>query len=348
MRVLILTVQVPFVRGGAEVLADSLQDALRAAGHETEIASIPWKWYPPEQIIDHMLACRLFDVTESMGAPIDRVIGLKFPAYLVSHPNKVLWLLHQHRQAYDLWDSPLGDLCSSPSGPEVREAIRNADQHFIPQAKAVYTISRNVTQRLKAFCGIDSLPLYPPPSQAAAYYCAEAEPYLFFPSRICPEKRQALVLEALVHTSHPVRMRFAGSASRPAYGEELRTLASKLGVDGRVEWLGPVSDADKRKHYAHARAVVYPPSDEDYGYITLEAMLAAKAVLTTTDAGGPLEFVAHRETGLIAEPTAQALAAALDEIWQNPEQNHHWGRAGRSLYERLDIGWPQVVQRLAA
>src|SRR5439155_5723513 len=92
MRILIATTQVPFVRGGAEVLAESLRDALLAAGHQAEIAAIPFKWYPPERILDAMLACRLLDLTESSGAAIDALIGIKFPAYLIPHPAKSLWL----------------------------------------------------------------------------------------------------------------------------------------------------------------------------------------------------------------------------------------------------------------
>src|SRR5215218_7753942 len=108
MRILITTVQVPFIRGGAEILAEGLRDALRSEGHQPEIVAIPFKWYPPERILDHMLAGRLLDLTETSGVCVDRVIGLKFPAYLVNHPNKVIWLLHQHRTAYELWDSPMG------------------------------------------------------------------------------------------------------------------------------------------------------------------------------------------------------------------------------------------------
>jgi hypothetical protein len=107
MRILITTTQVPFIRGGAEVHAEGLRDALRRFGHEAEILAIPFKWYPPEKILDHMLACQLLDVTEVAGTPVDRVIGLKFPAYLIPHPNKVLWILHQHRTAYELWDHPV-------------------------------------------------------------------------------------------------------------------------------------------------------------------------------------------------------------------------------------------------
>jgi hypothetical protein len=105
VRILIATVQVPFVRGGAEVVAEGLRQAFIAEGHDAEIAAIPFKWHPPERIPEHMLACRLLDLSETSGSRIDRVIGLKFPAYLVNHPNKTFWLLHQHRPAYDLWDS---------------------------------------------------------------------------------------------------------------------------------------------------------------------------------------------------------------------------------------------------
>src|SRR5262245_8557462 len=83
MRILIATVQVPFIRGGAEVHAEGLRDALIDSGHEAEIIAVPFKWYPPERIIDHMLACRLLDVTEVMGTPVDLLIGLRFPAYLI-------------------------------------------------------------------------------------------------------------------------------------------------------------------------------------------------------------------------------------------------------------------------
>ena len=102
MRIVIATVQVPFVRGGGEMLADGLEAALLAAGHDVETVRLPFKWYPPERIPEHVLAARLFDLTESSGSRIDRMIGLRFPAYLLPHPNKVLWILHQYRTAYDL------------------------------------------------------------------------------------------------------------------------------------------------------------------------------------------------------------------------------------------------------
>jgi glycosyltransferase involved in cell wall biosynthesis len=347
MRILIATVQVPFVRGGAEILADNLRDALRAEGHEAEVVAVPLKWYPPERILDALLACRLLDVTESNGNRVDRVIGLKFPAYLIPHPNKVLWLLHQHRTAYDLWGHPQCDLMHHANGARVRQAIAEADRRLIPEAGAVYTIARTVTGRLKTFSGIDSTPLYHPPDQPERFYCAPAEPYLFFPSRLSRFKRQALVLRALSLTKRDVRVRFAGAPDGPQEWDDLQHLLGQLGLGRRVEFLGRVNDEQKRDLYARCRAVVFPPLDEDYGYVTLEAMLASKAVVTCTDSGGPLEFIEYEKTGLVAPPTPEGLAEALDRVWEGGEAAA-WGRAGRAAYERMGISWRAVVQRLAA
>jgi glycosyltransferase involved in cell wall biosynthesis len=346
MRIVIATVQVPFVRGGAEILAEQLLDALRTAGHEAEIVAVPFKWYPPERIVDHMLACRLLDLTESMGTAVDLVVGLKFPAYLIQHPDKVLWLLHQHRTAYDLWDHTLGDLIRFPNGAQIRDAIREADVRLIPEAKEVFTISGNVSRRLKTYCGVDSTPLYHPPLHAGQFYCAAAAEYLFFPSRLAPLKRQSLVIDALARTRWPVRIRFAGPAEHPAYAETLAEQARQLNVHWRVEWLGPVSEGEKRWQYAHALGIVFPPLNEDYGYVTLEAMLASKPVITCTDSGGPLEFVRDGETGLIAEPKPEALAASMDALWADHHRAKMMGEAARTHYYGQEIAWPAVVQRL--
>jgi glycosyltransferase involved in cell wall biosynthesis len=348
MRVLVVTVQVPFVRGGAEAQAEGLVQALREAGHEAEIVALPFKWYPPERILDHMLACRLLDLTESCGTTIDRVVALKFPAYLVPHPNKVLWILHQHRTAYELWDSPLGDLIHFPNGLQVRDAIRQADRQHIAEARAVFTDSANVARRLKKYCGLDAEPLYHPPHNADAFYWEPPEDYVFCPSRLALPKRQELVLRAMARTSRPVHVRFAGAPDVPAYADQLQDLARRLKVDRRVRWLGLVSEEEKRRLYAGCLGVVFPPVDEDYGYITLEAMLSSKPVITCTDSGGPLEFVRDRATGLVAEPTPEGLAAAMDRLWAEREAAVAWGKAARAEYDRRDIRWATVVRRLTA
>lgn len=346
MRVALLNTMVPFVHGGAELLAANLAKAIREAGHEVEMVNLPFKWYPPRNIVDHAMGARLMELDEANGMPIDRAIGLKFPAWLARHPDKVMWVVHQHRQAYDIWDSSPDHLRAAPEGQEIKRFIEAADDMVFAEARAVYTISRNVSKRLKHYSGIDSEPLYSPPDEAENYRPGAYEPYVYFPSRLNPLKRQDLVIEALAKTRQPVVARFAGVADETAYGRKLEDLAKSLGVADRVRWDGRVSNAEKIAAYADCLAVVYPPSDEDYGYVTLEAMLAHKAVITTTDSGGPLEFVHNGENGLVTEPTAEALAAAMDELWADHAAAKRMGGLAREIYGTMDIGWPRIVEAL--
>jgi glycosyltransferase involved in cell wall biosynthesis len=94
--------------------------------------------------------------------------------------------------------------------------------------------------------------------------------------------------------------------------------------------------------------VIFPPFDEDYGYVTPEAMLARKPVITCCDSGGPLEFVIHRQTGLVAESRPESLAAAMDELWDPGTPAHQWGEAGRQRYADMHIGWSHVLEKLLA
>jgi glycosyltransferase involved in cell wall biosynthesis len=286
-------------------------------------------------------------LTESCGVRIDRVIALKFPAYLIPHPNKVIWLLHQHRTAYELWDHPrAGDLIHCPDGPIIRDAIRQADRGLIPEAKAVFTLSMNVTGRLRRYSGIDSEPLYNPPAYAPLFYNRAAGDYLFFPSRITGVKRQWLVIRALAQCRERVRVRFAGEADSPMQQTECDNAVRELKLGDRVEWLGRVPEEQKRDLYANCLGVIFSPVDEDYGYITLEAMLSSKPVITCSDSGGPLEFVVDRQTGLVAHPTPESLAQAMDALWTDRGCATAMGEAGRARYADLKISWVHVVEKL--
>lgn len=345
MRIGILTDQVPFIQGGAELHAQNLCAALRKAGHQAEVISMPFKWFPPDCIAPQMLAARLLDVTESSGMPIDRVIGLKFPAYLMEHPNKVLWILHQHRAAYDLWEHGLGDLHGQPGGEAAMQAIREADNRHIPQAQRVFANSRRVSERLMRYNGLASEPLYHPPPLAERYACAEAEDFLLVPSRLNETKRQALVIEALFHVRSDVRVCIVGRPEADSVLERLQARGAAL-PSGRVTFVGGVSDEEKLRLYASCLGVVFVPFDEDYGYVTLEAMLAGKPVVTCTDSGGVLEFAVHGETGLVAEPEPAALAEAMDRLWSDRALARRLGAQGRERYRQLGISWPQVVEAL--
>ena len=346
MRVAIATVQVPFVRGGAEALADNLLTAMRDAGHQAEIVSMPFKWYPAARVPEHMLAARLMQVTESVGQRIDRLIGLKFPAYLMPHPSKRLWLLHQHRSAYDLWSAPFADLRHSPEGAHVRSVVRAADAAAFAGCERIFTIGRVVSERLHQYNGVKAPPLHHPPPGAERLRPGPYGEYILVPSRINESKRQHLAVEALALTRQPVRLCFMGAADAPEYAAALQARCAELGLEHRVQWQGRVDEAVRLDLYARCLAVLFTPLEEDYGYVTLEAMLCAKAVLTTEDSGGPLDFITDRLNGLVCSPQPATVAAALDRLWANRAQTEAWGRAGQQHYADLGLGWSNVVDRL--
>jgi glycosyltransferase involved in cell wall biosynthesis len=345
MRIVLATVQVPFIRGGAEILADSLRDNLVRRGHQADIVSVPFKWYPAETLLNSMVTARLLDLAEVNGERVDLLIGLKFPAYYAPHPRKVLWLLHQHRQAYDLWETRFGDIHQWATGPFVRRTIMQNDNLLLPEARNIYTISQNVTDRLLKHNGISSTPLYHPP-QSHEKLCATAyEPFVFYPSRIDAMKRQRLLVEAARFLPKGLKVVIAGRGS-DAETAVLADLIRTHRLEARVELLGHISEEQKIDCYSRCSAVYFGAYDEDYGYVTLEAMFARKPVITHTDSGGSLEFVTDGYNGFVVEPDAQTIGARVEELCSNGALSRQMGEAGRSTMKEKKVDWDYVVDQL--
>ena len=210
MRIAIATVQVPFMKGGAEILVNMLEEELVKRGHKVDIVSVPFKWYPPERLIDSMNIWRMVDLSEAEGMKIDKVIAVKFPAFYVRHSNKVLWMMHQHRQAYDLWNTKYGDLQNLENGEEIRDFIQNCDNKYLQEARHIYTIARTTSERLEKYNGIYSTVLYHPPLNYEKLCYESNGDYMFYASRINTIKRQRLLVEAARYFKSGARVVIAG------------------------------------------------------------------------------------------------------------------------------------------
>ena len=346
MRIVIATVQVPFIYGGAEYHARNLKKALIDAGYEVDIVTTLFKWYPPERIVEHILACRLLDLSESTGQAIDMLIGLRFPAYYIFHHNKVIWLLHQHREAYELWGTEFGGLHHYPNGETIREIIKNCDNKFLREAKKIYANSKNVAQRLKKFNNIYAEPLYHPPPDYEKFYCDNFDNYLLFISRLSPIKRQHLAIEAMKLVKAPVKLIIVGSADNNNYQQYLLQLTEKNGLKEKVLFLGNINKEQKLKLFANALGVLFIPFDEDYGYVTLEAFYSHKPVITCKDSGGPLEFVEDNVNGFIVLPHPETIAEAIEKLSNNIQMAKKMGKAGYEKLKALNISWKNVVTKL--
>ncbi|EYS85162.1 glycosyl transferase [Cupriavidus sp. SK-4] len=345
---------VPFIIGGAENLWwGMLRELNRRSGVVAELIKLP---SPERNLIELIGSYRTFARLDLRH--FDLVISTKYPAWMVRHPNHMVYLQHKLRGLYDTCPphaarppdaaqvaqlrlpSALEAALLEGHGGEGLDAAEVADillaalsRPDTPQellrfpgtfARAVVhlldrigmqpghirryaAISRTVRDRAAHFpdscavevfyhpTGLEGLMPATPPDGAG----------IFTASRLVPAKRIDLLIDAYVRSGVTLPLRIAGTG--PEEGA-LRTRAE--GHDG-IRFLGRLTDAELAKEYAKAAFVPFVPYQEDYGLITLEAMLCGRPVLTVSDSGGPTELIEHGVNGVIAEPSAASLGMAI-------------------------------------
>jgi glycosyltransferase involved in cell wall biosynthesis len=338
---LVCETQVPFVRGGAELLVEQLVTELRTRGIATDRVSIPFKWYPKDEILPHAAAWRMLDLSECGHRAVDLVIATKFPTYFVRHPKKVCWLVHQHRAAYELAGTGYGDFGHEEEDVGLRQRLMELDEQMLGECVGLYTISQTVSARLKTFNGLDSKPLYHPPLLSSRLSPGSYGPYVLSVSRIELNKRVHLAVEAMTHLPESIRLIVVGDGTRRG---DVEKVAAERNLTSRVTFAGTVGDDELVRLYRDALALVYVPYDEDYGLATLEAFLAEKPVVTARDSGGTLEFVRDGVNGFVVEPTADAISDAINRLASDHSRARALGRAGRELASR--ISWDDVIEQL--
>ena len=160
---------------------------------------------------------------------------MKFPAYLIRHPRKTLWLVHQYRQAYDLYDAGQTNLPAGKIGEDIRRVIKNADDECFRGARRIFAISDVTQQRLAKYNGFESSVLRAPINDPEIFIGGPADGYIFAGGRVNAAKRQHLLLEALALTPRQVRLVIAGPPDSAADSDRLREAVERLGLQDRVQ-----------------------------------------------------------------------------------------------------------------
>ena len=343
VKVLVVNTMAPFVWGGAEELADHLVRQLLLHGIDADLLRLPFRWEPYDAIpaeIARFKAMRLPNV--------DRVISLKFPAYFVPAPHNTTWLIHQYRQAYDLWDTPYCNIPHDSAGENVRHFIRANDDHHFQNVRGVFTISREVSGRLKAYNGVDSEPLRAPLNDPELFLGGPSDGYILAPGRINAAKRQFLLVEAMRHLPPTARLIIAGPPETERDEMDLRQRVEAYGLEDRVRLdLRFLTRNELADYVNSATAVAYLPFEEDsYGYVTMEAFEAGKPVITCSDAGELLDIVVDQLTGRVTAPEPELLAEAMAGMLYAPAHAQVQGQAGRELWRSKNISWDTHIARL--
>jgi glycosyltransferase involved in cell wall biosynthesis len=325
------------------VIARALVMALREAGHQADMVVTPQNRFGRN--VSTYVANRLTDVGRTAdGQLVDAVISLRWPSYAVRHPVHVSWLNHTAREYYDLWDrftEPLGRAAMVKEFVR-RTIIRRADTWLLRHnVSRLFAQSQTVRDRLARYNGLRAEVLYPP-APPRPYRCDAYEPFVFAVSRLSPLKRLDLLIEALARPEAAgVRAVIAGDGE---CRDAIQALVGARGLERRVDLVGRVSEPQLLDYLARCRAVVFVPRDEDYGFVTVEAFASRKAVITTTDSGGPAELVRGGESGAVVEPTPAALATAMQRLMDDEAAAERMGAAGERAGAKLT--WPATVARL--
>ena len=343
MNLLVLTNAAPFIRGGAEELAENLVSNLCARrGVQAELIRIPFQWEPATQLIQQILLNKNLRL-----ANVDRVIAMKFPAYLIPHENKMIWLMHQYRQAYDLDREGMTNIPATEEGNKIRDAIRAADNACFAEARQIYTISPVVSARLKQFNSVRSRVLHHPLNEPELFQGGEYNNYVFAGGRVGEGKRQHLLVESMRYVKSGIKLIVAGPIETTAYAARLHRSIQNHDLADRVELrLSFLPRSDLAELVNNARACASIPIDEDsMSYVAMEAFAAKKCVITATDSGGLLEIVKTNETGFVVPPDPVQIAATFDQVARE-KHARELGRAARNLWDRLDITWVSRIDQL--
>lgn len=342
-RILVITSSPPFVEGGHLVIARALVRALSDRGHEAELVITPSNRFGRQAAA--YVANWMTDVGRTgNGGRVDQVITTRYPSYAVRHERHVCWLNHPMREYYDLWDSWSATL--SPQG-RLKESVRRtlihaADTYLFKQnVTKLFAQSKTVQARLERWNRVSSEVLYPPPPHRH-YHCADYGDFLFAYSRLAPLKRLGLVIDALATPAAAgARVVIAGDGEERA---ALEARARQLGVDGRVSFVGHITDDELTTYLATCRGVVFVPKDEDYGMVTIEAFASGKPVITASDSGAPVELVITGTNGMVVAPTAEAVGNAIGQLASDRALAERLGQAAAT--RASEITWDAAVSKL--
>ncbi|MGH7459223.1 MAG: glycosyltransferase family 4 protein [Longimicrobiaceae bacterium] len=188
--------------------------------------------------------------------------------------------------------------------------------------------------------GVDTAFYRPDPTVARA-----AEPTFIYLGRLQPYKRVDLIIRALERLGKRGRAARLVIAGRGNQATKLRSLTGRLGVAGRVEFAGFVSEDKKRQLFRTAWANLLTSAKEGWGITNLEAAACGTPSIAS-NSPGLRESVLHERTGLLVpHGDVDALAGAMEKV-ANPERVERMGREARRFSEQFS--WERAADKTEA
>lgn len=366
---------IPYTMGGAEKLWFGIYKYINEnTNHQCELIKIPVNENSFWGLIDSY-----YDFFKLDLSYFDMVISGKYPAWMVNHHNHHLYMLHCLRGFYDCFHflnildeiktnndkvKNIVNQMSSDSlsirqlfelvydlknekniekelfdfpGAFIRKIVMYFDKKAMENIVSFSSISKTVASRKEYFPLNQKVNVIYPPSTLDKFHSLNYD-YFFIVSRLDNAKRIDIILKAYLKSKSEIPLVIAGTGPLE---EEFKELTKD---DKRINFVGFLSDTELTKYYANAYSVIFVPYDEDYGLITIEAMMSNKPVITFNDSGGVLEFVENNKTGVVCKPNVNDLKRVFENISNNKDLILAMGKNAKEKVS--DITWNNLIDNL--
>ncbi len=203
-------------------------------------------------------------------------------------PTRFLWI--NPSQRYDSLENIWPISVFSDWYKEHR--LKDWDKRAAQRVDLFIANSKFAQDGIKRFYGADSTVIYPP-VDTDKFFVANSIPkisekgYFLVGGRLVPQKRYDIAIKAFNKLAMPLKIF--------GIGPELSRLKKMAGPT--IEFLGRVSEDEKRKLLSNAQAFLYPQV-EDFGITAVESMASGRPVIAY-GAGGSLETVVNGKTGIL-------------------------------------------------
>jgi len=306
---------------------------------------------------------------------VDLLISTQPGSFAARHPNHMALMYHHQRVFYDLAEVFVkAGFAPADLHAECVAEVRRIDSELFARVDGFLACSEEFERRLRDYNGIGSLGVFHAGIGFRSEQSRSPEPTPPGDTILCvsrhefPKRTELFAQAAAVHrrasvmigaggrmawTSHLADRWLAGNvaaADTPAEQTWLCRVPDEFQVIGmptevaNLRFAGRVSTEELDAAYREARCVVAPAFREDYGLTVIEAMSHGRPVIVCADGGGLVDFVQHGVNGLVVEPTALAVAEAVEDLSTNPEKAAEMGRAAleRSREFSWERGWHEL------
>jgi glycosyltransferase involved in cell wall biosynthesis len=316
------------VKGGNQYIAEALAKYInKYTVHKATNIHTVMNHHPNQSLIKSYLAHGAMNLSN-----FDMVISSKFPSYMIKHHNHICYFAHFYRQFYDFWPQQEKYLQTILT----RKLIKFLDKKGLKKTKRIIAYSKFIQKRLRNE-NIESELIYCPPIEED-FKCRKYDYILSTSILDDNRKRISLLIKAMKFIEEDIKLIIAGTGPHEA---KLKKLAKG---DSRIIFVGYKSPRELIDYYANALCTCLVSYKEDYGLVTIESMKSKKPVITCKDSGGPLEFVTHNETGLIADSTPESIAQQLSVLIKDKDKAK---RLGKNAEEKVrEINWKDAINKI--